>query len=106
MNEINSMLINMKPHDPDKVYTKGNLCIQDIEVGDILYEYEYGTCIKSRVIKKPYFNEKYGSWMWKCIHIMPDETEGKEINYSCNPDYTHYGPNVYGYESYSGMRRI
>lgn len=55
-----------------KTSTRGNVIVEDIEVGDIHYEFEYGTGIKSEVITLPTIDE-HGNYVWK----------GKNVN-SCN----------------------
>lgn len=78
-------------------YTKGNIIVENINIGDIHYEY-YGTiCIKSEVISMPvceeHKNGKY--WSWK------SKTEnGSIIEYGVHSAYPHYGPNLYDYPAY------
>lgn len=36
-----------------KTFTKGNIIVEDIKVGDIQYEFEYGMGIKSEVVTLP-----------------------------------------------------
>ena len=83
-----------------KTYTKGNVIIEDIEIGDIHYEYGLGTGIKVEVITEPVFDEDKGGWRWKSKHLAT----GKEINYFVNPKYSSYGPNLYDYEAYRGIK--
>ena len=45
-----------------KTYTKGNVIVEDIKVGDIHYEYGYGVGVKSKVLTLPKFNEEHGLW--------------------------------------------
>ena len=47
------MLPEYKPHDPNKTYTRGGICIEDMKIGDIHYDYEYGTYVKCEVIELP-----------------------------------------------------
>lgn len=40
-----------------KTYTKGNIVIEEIKIGDIHYEYDCGMGVKVRVISLPVKNE-------------------------------------------------
>ena len=81
-----------------KATTKGGVILEDIKTGDILYEFEYGTCIKTEVITEPERSED-GQWTWKGF------SEGAgEINYLVTEGLTHYGPNLYDYMAYQGCR--
>jgi len=75
--------------------TKGNVIVEEINIGDIHYEYDMGVGIKSEVISKPILNED-GNWTWKSKSL----TNGREINYMVNPYYSHYSVNLYDYEAY------
>ena len=81
-------------------HTKGNIVIEEIKIGDIHYEFEYGTGIKSEVISLPIRDED-GLWEWKS-----KTSSGKIINYAVHEKYSHYGPNLYDYEAYSGCEII
>ncbi len=91
-----------------KTLTKGHIVIEDIKIGDIHYEYEYGCYIKSKVktlpLKEPRGDDNY--WTWDSIHINPDGTEGKIINYGVSDKYPYYGPNLYNTEAYFGFKQI
>lgn len=93
-----------------KATTKGGIIIEDIKVGDIHYEYEYGLCIKTRVIEGPMQTENdednHSVWSWKSVHILPDGTDGKIIDYQVSSKYSYYGPNVYNYEAYIGCKMV
>ncbi len=75
--------------------TKGNVIIENITVGDIHYEYDYGVGIKVKVITKPIRNDN-GYWSWKSEQL----STGKIIDYGVSEQYSHYGPNLYDYEAY------
>jgi hypothetical protein len=75
--------------------TKGDVIVQNIKVGDIHYEFEYGTGIKCEVITKPIQNEE-GNWVWFSKNVY----SGAKISYLVNPDHPHYSPNLYTYEAY------
>lgn len=76
-------------------HTKGNIIVEEIKVGDIHYEYEYGLGIKCKVITKPTLNEDK-QWEWESENLKT----GKKINYLVDPDYPHYSSNLYDYEAY------
>ena len=81
--------------------TKGNVIVENIKVGDIHYEFEYGCGIKSEVLTLPE-NDGDGYWTWKSKNI----NTGKEIIYGVREGMSHYAPNLYDYEAYSGSRWI
>ena len=87
------------------VYTKGDVIVNEIKVGDIHYEYDYNMCIKSIVNTKPVRNED-GLWEWKSIHVQPDGEYGNAIDYAVHEKYGHYGPNLYEREAYQGCKFI
>lgn len=84
-----------------KVRTKGNIIVNDIQIGDIHYEFAYGMCVKVEVITKPE-NDGNGYWTWKSKHLRT----GREITYGVREDMAHYGPNLYDYEAYTGCKFI
>lgn len=75
--------------------TKGNVIVEQIEVGDILYEFEYGTGVEVEVLTKPELNDE-GNYVWKAKNTK----NGEEIRYLVNPKYPHYAPNLYDYKAY------
>jgi hypothetical protein len=83
------------------IYTKGNVIVNKIEIGDIHYEYEYGTGIKCEVISKPVRSEA-GYWTWQSKNVY----NGDIINYGITEDSAHYGPNLYDNEAYLGHTYI
>ena len=78
-----------------KTYTKGNVIVEEIKIGDIHYEYEYGMGIKCEVITLPKRN-KDNQLEWTSRNL----NTGKEIGYLVDPNYTHYSSNLYDYEAY------
>jgi hypothetical protein len=78
-----------------KTYTKGNVIVEDIKIGDIHYEYDYGMGIKCEVITLPEKNEN-NQWEWKSKNV----NTGADIDYLVDPRYTHYSSNLYDYEAY------
>jgi hypothetical protein len=79
-----------------KTYTHGNVIVEDIEIGDIHYEYEHNIGIKSKVITKPELSECGKYWSWQNENL----NTGKLIDYGVNIEHSHYGPNLYDYEAY------
>ena len=77
-------------------YTKGNVIVENIKIGDIHYEYDLGLGIKCEVITLPQLSEDGEYWLWKSKNL----TSGKEIDYGVNIKISHYGPNLYDYEAY------
>jgi hypothetical protein len=75
--------------------TKGNVIVENIKIGDIHYEYELGTGVKSEVISLPVRDEN-GYWTWQSKNL----NTGKIINYGVNENYPHYSVNLYDYEAY------
>jgi len=84
-----------------KTLTKGNLIIEEIKMGDIHYEFDYGYCLKSEVISLP-VRDPLGLWSWQSKMLSTGET----INYAVHENHTHYGPNLYDYEAYCGSKEI
>jgi len=78
-----------------KTYTKGNVIVEEIKVGDIHYEYDCGMGIKCVVLSVPTLNES-GQYEWR----SKNTNSGKEINYLVDPKYSHYSANLYNYEAY------
>ena len=88
-----------------KATTKGGIVLKEIKIGDIHYEFEYGCCIKSKVITQPERTDdvEYVQWSWKSENVnKPEEI----INYLVTEGLSHYGPNLYDYEAYHGSKYI
>ena len=79
-----------------KTFTKGNIIVEDIKIGDIHYEYEFGIGIKCEVISLPTLSEN-NQWEWQSKNC----NGGKIINYVVDPRYPHYSANLYDYEAYN-----
>ena len=88
-----------------KTLTKGGVDPEHLKIGDVLYEYEYNVGIKSIVETLPVLEvtEDGERWSWTS-HFASDPT--KKIKYLISEKYSHYGPNVYDYEAYSGCIMI
>ena len=78
-----------------KTYTAGNVIVEEIKVGDIHYEYDWGVGIKCEVITLPTLNEN-GQYEWKSKNV----NTGQEIDYLVDPRYPHYSSKLYDYEAY------
>lgn len=81
--------------------TRGNVIIEEIKLGDIHYEFEYGCYIKCEVISLPKLDED-GNWIWKSKNLLDEEI----IDYLVNPNYTHYSSKLYDYMAYEGCKQI
>lgn len=80
-------------------YTKGNIIVEEIKIGDIHYEFDYGYGIKSEVLTLPERDDE-GYWTWASKNLKDDAI----INYGVSEKYAHYGPNLYDYEAYAGAK--
>lgn len=92
--------------------TKGNIIVENIKIGDIHYEFEYGCGIKVEVVSLPVKNESiiedapnYWTWQSKIISDNP-EHNGKIVDYGVTEGLSHYGPNLYDNEAYTGCTFI
>lgn len=78
-----------------KVYTGGDVIVNKLEIGDIIYECEYGLTIKSMVITVPE-RSREGQWTWKA-----ERCDNKNIiDYLVTEGFSHYAPKLYFYEAY------
>lgn len=85
-----------------KLRTKGNVIVQDIKVGDIHYDFEYGAYIEMRVIKAP---EKVSDHLWQWE--VEDTETGTRCLYSLSESCPSYlAPNLYNYIAYDNFKRI
>ncbi len=76
------------------VYTKGNVIVDQIKIGDIHYEYNMSVGIKVKVLTLPIQNGEI--WTWDAEQI----STGSVIHYLVNEKYPHYSVNLYDYEAY------
>lgn len=67
--------------------------LDELKVGDVFYECEYGTNLRM-VVTKPIIFEN-DQWKWKAI-----DEDGKEVDYLITKGYEHYGPKLYSYPAY------
>ena len=82
--------------------TKGNIVVEDIKVGDIHYEFEYGLGIECEVLTLPVHNEEEKCWDWTSRNVRNDNV----ITYRVCEGFSHYGPNLYDYIAYAGVKWI
>lgn len=75
--------------------TKGDVIVEEIKLGDVHYEFEYGVGVKSEVISLPVRDEE-GYWSWKSRNLKT----GRELEYGVKEGMGHYGPNLYTYPAY------
>jgi hypothetical protein len=85
-----------------RIYTKGNVEVQNIKAGDIHYEFFYGMMIKCEVITTPSNTERLDYWQWQSKNLLT----GKVIDYGVTEGLAHYSSNLYDYEAYSGCKQI
>lgn len=78
--------------------TKGNIIIEELEVGDITYEFEYGMCSVCEVLTKPKLEGEIYKWKAKNIHT------GEVISYGQNINFPHYGLKLYDFPAYHGCK--
>ncbi len=78
-----------------KTLTKGNVIVEDIKVGDIHYEFEYGVGFKCMVLTQPTRDDD-GYWTWKSEGI----NNGKIVEYGVREGMSHYSPKLYDYPAY------
>jgi hypothetical protein len=78
-----------------QVKTQGNVIVNDINIGDIHYDYNCGLCIKSQVTTSPVRNDD-GVWTWHSKEIP----SGKNIEYMVVEGFMQYSPKLYSYEAY------
>ena len=83
-----------------KTRTKGNIIIEEIKIGDIHYEFEYGLAIKCVVETLPTLNGDV--YQWNSRNLNTNDI----IKYKVNINYPHYSVNLYDYEAYSGYTYI
>jgi hypothetical protein len=72
--------------------TKGNVIVEKIKIGDILYEYTNGFYVETIVMTLPKMDEN-GFWSWVSVNTSTEES----ITYYCSPIYNEYNPTLYNY---------
>jgi hypothetical protein len=65
----------------------------DLEVGDVFYECQYGINLHMVVTEAVVFQNN--RWTWKAI-----ADDGKAIDYLTTKGYEHYGPKLYSMPAY------
>ena len=72
----------------NRIFTGGNVEVQNIKIGDIHYEYGYDTGIKVEVITLPEKSiQKDDSILWQWVSKTDN---GQLINYAVNEKYSHF----------------
>lgn len=87
----------------ERIYTKGNVEVQKIKVGDIHYEFEMGGLFcKSEVMTLPTKNSD-GNWVWKSKNLLT----GVIINYLVNPSFPRENAvHLFDYKAYEDGTQI
>jgi len=85
-----------------KTLTRGNVIVEDIKIGDIHYEFDGRSCIKSKVAILPQMDED-GNWYWTSTNMKTLENIEYGIGFQCP---AHYSLKLYDYEAYIGCRYI
>lgn len=73
--------------------TNGNVIVDNLDKGDTIFEYAYGSVIESVVLDKPVFNPRHMCWRWKSKEV----TTGKIIDYLVSKGNEHYSATLYTY---------
>jgi hypothetical protein len=84
-----------------KTWTKGDVIIEEIKVGDIHYEYDYGCCVKSEVLTKPEIKDDM--WVWQSKNLTTEKVLTYKVSLDCP---SHYSLNIYTYPAYVGCKFI
>jgi len=82
-----------------KTMTKGNVIIEELKIGDTIYEYNTGLHCESIVMNLPVLEGDIYSWYAK------EKTTNRIIHYKQNVKYPHYGLNIYTYPAYVKVKR-
>ena len=93
-----------------------SIIVKDIEVGDVHYESEYGITLIVKVISpivsvdvtkefgelngKPRFQHTWESQVIESKQM----TVGQVVDYRLTDGMEHYGPSLYDYQAYIGMK--
>lgn len=88
-----------------RIFTNGNVEVQNIKIGDIHYEYDgFGCFTKARVLTEPRKSEENtGWWEWESENLLT----GEKIDYGVREDIpTRYSISLYDYEAYLGCRQV
>lgn len=73
-----------------RILTRGDVQVNDIEVGDTLYELDMGRVITS-VVKTSPERDSEGEWRWISVNILT----GRDIHYLVSEKYPEYAPKLY-----------
>lgn len=91
-----------------KTKTRGNVIVNDIEIGHVHYEYDLGLGIKCKVVTKPKLVD--GNWKWESQNLTTgrlieyvvmdaNEKDGKSWN-------SQFAVKLYDYEAYTVKQYI
>lgn len=87
-----------------RIFTKGNVEIQNIKVGDIHWEFFNGFYIKSKVLTSPKKEKRkednYYTWESEVVETTTNKELGSIIKYGQSDSYPHYGLNIYDHPAY------
>lgn len=78
-----------------KTYTGGDIIVENIKVGDVQWEIEYGKAIKVEVLSLPQLSNNQYTWQSKVL------SNGEIIEYLVTIGHTHYAPKLYSSNIYN-----
>ena len=81
--------------------TRGNVIVENIDIGVSYYEYELGFVIHTIALEKPYKNNS-GAWQWEALNLLT----GESITYIVHPQYVAYSPKLYDYKAYPNAKQV
>ncbi len=79
------------------------ITLNELKIGDTLYEYGYGLELITKVITTPIStdieinNKLYKQWSWKSMV----QNSNAIVDYVITEGMEHYGPKLYDYPAYS-----
>lgn len=74
--------------------------VNDFEIGDIIYECQYGYNIETKVVSKPVESvgvDEKPAWTWDAVNTQ----NGEKIEYMLTEGFSHYGPRLYRQPQYA-----
>lgn len=84
-----------------KTHTRGDVIVEEIKIGDIHYDYNWGVCLIVEVISLPIRDDE-GHWTWQSRIV----SNGKIVDYDVHEKYSHYSSSLYTYEAYEVKLKI
>jgi len=73
---------------------------KNLQLGDVLYEFFYGSYVKSEVVEPSIVDG--GRVTWKSKNVLT----GEIIDYMVSLDCLHYSPKLYTYMAYCGCKQV